>query len=1799
MEEEDFLIDLDTALSVAHFQNSSRTTAGRTFSCAVDCFLEICYRLLLPEIKDKMLFEESSEFFTLLQISGSMEIPFENNNNIKSNAFRLLDEIREPLWSRIIGNCDTFKKRDCNAEFQEIFGSDIFKKLSEGERHIFEASFVVQGICNTCGSEKERRETGTTAIQENYLKDEKTHNIIPKNEPKKEYPNRKRNIINYEGLCSKSNKKIKLDNLFQSIDKKVKNLKRKANYEPAKRKAYYEPEKRKSYYDPEMQKSYYDSEKRKASYDPEKRKAFYDSEKEKAYYDPEKQKASYDPEKRKASYDPEKQKASYDPEKQKASYNPDKRKADYEKEKKKPIYNSQKRKEKYDPKQRRERYNSLKQNKNSKTQQKETELNGNIKDFQKSMKFSITQCQTCFESWPIKITSKVNSVNDFICTRCKRDKGTPKKFSADNNMKPSPVPEALKGLTQVEEMLIARAFPVMQVYTRPRGGQRAYKGHVLNLPHNVQKIADVLPREPSDIPVMIFKINGKNNTSKELVVRREKILQALLWLTGKNEQGEPNNFLYSEINIDMERLQKLPENGFIDLPDLHIMNEKNDIESGEENESDNENEDVSENEELPDLGPVNDDNNERVFDENTEMKSFLPSKLNKAKEADLTKSEILNTKTEVDIGSTPLSEFNTPYLASLAFPTLFPDTKGDPTNPAIIREIAKSETESFAEKLKHLIKFAEIDDKGKWFYRFASHPRFSFWGFNMLYRKRLISQGNFFIKQNPGEANLSIEDLQDLVRDNDHYVVMKKLQRYSKNVTGTNAYWCDVKEKLKATITQMGTPTIFWTLSMADFHWPDIHDLFSSNDESEYADFRQNIVDNPHIVDWLFTERVKSFVKHWLYESLNAEWHWYRFEFAVMRGSIHCHGLAKLKDDPGICELTEKALQGFLAQQTLSNQTEIDLENNTLLNLAVIEGNNAERQICDYVDSLMTAMNPIEGPVDEWEKPNVHPCKKRLEDIPEEDLEQDYIDLANSVQRHTKCSSAYCLRTKNDKQECRFKFPFECCEKTHLTFEKVKLKGCGEKYVPNIVLKRNDPRMNRHQQLQLQSWRANCDIQIILDHNACLNYIAKYASKAEKISDVAKEAFTSVIGNLSGKETSGNIFRKLIIKSVGERDFSAQEVMHQIMSLKLHCSSFDVVSCSLEGSRQMKIDNDGVETKTSFLDDYASRYVYEDNEIRQNLTISAKDKKIQKRKKAVVVRTFPNYSPNPKSDSYPLFCKFQLIKYKPWKDSVDSLWEGLQATNETYCQKWKEFINSSLGREFVPNWKRHYINANNFEYQVEDEENEEEESENIFLREDWMDIADLNSMPNNVSTENQQYWTDSYDSYTQDQINAMPFWIEEKKKTFENDNPTDYSQYQVENLNAEQLQAYNICLLTSYFGIAAFNINGRTLHSTLKLPIRSKLKHELKGKSLDNLQTGLKDIEYIIIDEFSVVGQRLLGWIDSRCRQATGKLETLFGGMSIILVGDVAQLPPVMDDVLYHSFPKNEIAVAGYLAYCCFRTVVKLKANMRSAGEDESQKKFRKALKNLRNGKSTMEDWNFFLTRQPEKNHVDYNKCIRLSFANEVVREHNGKMLDSLQSPIAVIKAKNTPPSASKSSSEEFGLANEVFLAKGAKVMLTRNLWSDVGLCNGSLGIVKDIIFQRNHLPPALPIAVIVKFDRYTGPSFFDDEDNCVPIVPIIETSSEDNVQKERMQIPLKLAWSITIHKSQGLTLDKVVVDLGKKESMDGLTYVALSRVKKLRDMVIESFPFERINKLSEGKRFKFRVREESRLEELAARNKP
>ena len=89
------------------------------------------------------------------------------------------------------------------------------------------------------------------------------------------------------------------------------------------------------------------------------------------------------------------------------------------------------------------------------------------------------------------------------------------------------------------------------------------------------------------------------------------------------------------------------------------------------------------------------------------------------------------------------------------------------------------------------------------------------------------------------------------------------------------------------------------------------------------------------------------------------QWHWYRYEFQA-RGSIHCHGVAKLKSDPGLCNLTDKALKGFLAETSF-----IQLADPSLLS-CITEGKNGSRPLCQYVDSLMSTYNPCPPDSELW-----------------------------------------------------------------------------------------------------------------------------------------------------------------------------------------------------------------------------------------------------------------------------------------------------------------------------------------------------------------------------------------------------------------------------------------------------------------------------------------------------------------------------------------------------------------------------------------------------------------------------------------------------------------------------------------------------------------------------------------------------------------------------------------------------------------------------------------------------------------
>ena len=112
------------------------------------------------------------------------------------------------------------------------------------------------------------------------------------------------------------------------------------------------------------------------------------------------------------------------------------------------------------------------------------------------------------------------------------------------------------------------------------------------------------------LPVIVFKIDGKNNNSKELRVRRQKIIDALTWLTSTDKNGRPNNIVYKDVIIDHSRFLQLPEDDFLNLS-MTV---------------DFENEMMEDEEILPDRGP-NIDQDELLYDKNTEMGSFVPTKV--------------------------------------------------------------------------------------------------------------------------------------------------------------------------------------------------------------------------------------------------------------------------------------------------------------------------------------------------------------------------------------------------------------------------------------------------------------------------------------------------------------------------------------------------------------------------------------------------------------------------------------------------------------------------------------------------------------------------------------------------------------------------------------------------------------------------------------------------------------------------------------------------------------------------------------------------------------------------------------------------------------------------------------------------------------------------------------------------------------------------------------------------------------------------------------------------------------------
>ena len=130
--------------------------------------------------------------------------------------------------------------------------------------------------------------------------------------------------------------------------------------------------------------------------------------------------------------------------------------------------------------------------------------------------------------------------------------------------------------------------------------------------------------------------------------------------------------------------------------------------------------------------------------------------------------------------------------------------------------------------------------------------------------------------------------------------------------------------------------------------------------------------------------------------------------------------------------------------------------------------------------------------------------------------------------------------------------------------------------------------------------------------------------------------------------------------------------------------------------------------------------------------------------------------------------------------------------------------------------------------------------------------------------------------------------------------------------------------------------------------------------------------------------------------------------------------------------------------------------------------------------------------------------------------------------------------------------------------MMTRNIWPAVGLVNGAQDTVKDLGWVPGvDVTRDSPCVLMVQFDQYDGPAFEVDgvEMPYVPVIPVRQDFNSGNEACSRTQFPLTVAYAITVHKSQSITVDQVVTDLSDRDFQHGLSYVAISRVKTLQGL--------------------------------------
>jgi hypothetical protein len=342
-------------------------------------------------------------------------------------------------------------------------------------------------------------------------------------------------------------------------------------------------------------------------------------------------------------------------------------------------------------------------------------------------------------------------------------------------------------------------------------------------------------------------------------------------------------------------------------------------------------------------------------------------------------------------------------------------------------------------------------------------------------------------------------------------------------------------------------------------------------------------------------------------------------------------------------------------------------------------------------------------------------------------------------------------------------------------------------------------------------------------------------------------------------------------------------------------------------------------------------------------------------------------------------------------------------------------------------------------------------------------------------------------------------------------------------------------LLMAPTGIAANNINGQTIHSQLRI-LSTANGYKTLAYHDKNFENELKLIDTIIIDEISMVSSTLLSFISDMFAKIHQN-STAFGGINVIVIGDLAQLPPVKGPPVYKAS-----------VWKLFKPLF-----LKEPKRHKENSEFYKMLQEIRFGKISNYTWN----KLKEKNlEFNFKKPIEkvLNITNIVGFKKTAERINNLiceklptsENKFLISKSIDTingekwnSEFAQKSFKRYTNLPTSVRLQQGAKVMYLNNSLINLGICNGTIGIILDINIEE--------MSVRVAFN--THGKIID-----IEIKKQINYFFINGNQASRIQFPLQNCFAMTVHKTQGLTLNEISVNLDEQIFSAGQAYVALSR---------------------------------------------